>query len=340
MDSIFMRGVAIIALIALIIFIFRAIKGIEFNILREHERLAIYRMGRFRRIRGPGLVIVWQTLGTKALPFDVREHPMEQFVPPVFINGLPVGLTFNFWCAFDPETTVASNRIRFNDLFQMEERERQQEIGLRLKECVADEISILTRRDKLPENPELFHRLMPVLPGFPQRAELLQNIRSKLTGEIRNLGYRLSADNPIIISRLHLPDEMGKTLNRGRIVELLRSQFPDLADEEIAHILASIEGRPAPNLQKFVVQGDTNAQIETRRKGDQTEEHRLRFAIPKAEQKQTDGSTTQAGGTDHQGDSATSNAQSAKPAVDRSLSDNDLSVLTPVPRLRDRQLTA
>lgn len=219
---------------------------LEVRIVPEKQRLAIYRLGRFDRIRGPGPVTLMSGLDGRVEKFDVTEQPRDIAIPGLFLVDIPVGLTLNLHYAFDPERVIGDDRERLTNLFEMTAAQRQHQFEVKVTDALNDRIPLVFQQFPLPAAPSIIDKLMPVLPGTRQRRCLLNGVRSQLSTSLRSTGYRLNEDEPIIVTKIHLGDDLIQAFGNRRTLELvvdsLRQNLPQLSEEMVAQMFQSIQG--------------------------------------------------------------------------------------------------
>ena len=67
-------------------------------------------------------------------------------------------------------------------------------------------------------------------------------MQQDLVQSLPSLGLFLDVNHPIVITRLHPPEDLIRGFSRDRAAALLRLQFPNLSDSMMVHMLESIEG--------------------------------------------------------------------------------------------------
>jgi len=82
----------IVAVLVLVWLVF-GLLGVRFQTVPEEERLVIYRLGRFNRIAGPGMVVYFRRFESIERTLSVREELIEQRVDGLAFNGLFLGYT-------------------------------------------------------------------------------------------------------------------------------------------------------------------------------------------------------------------------------------------------------
>jgi len=209
--------------------------GIE--IIPEEERLVVYRLGRFHRLAGPGVVFVMRRLDTIQRRLDVRNHMEELYVDGVFVYGVPIGVTLQLWVRLDPMIARANPKLL---LFTDAERGSQAEVFVRdgLIRALCD----IEQAQPLSADSSLVDRLLPILPGTPSCSEILRKLRADLDQRFQGVGLVLVNEKPIIITQIHPPEDIIKALSRGRVITLLRDQFPNLSDANLLQMMGAIEG--------------------------------------------------------------------------------------------------
>jgi hypothetical protein len=261
-------GVALLFVIWLVVAAIRYIWRVE--IVDEKKRLAIYRLGRFHRIAGPGPVLIIQPLDRRVEEFDIAERPRAIMARGIFLQDQPMRLVLNLRYAFDPQGTISQDRNRLIDTFEMSAGEREQQVEIRIGEALHQQIQRVMKRYPLPENPSIIDKLMPVLPGTEQRSWLLQQLRLVLPAMIRPLGFRLSQTEPILITDIYPPDDVLQAFQERRSLDLivgsLRQSFPDLSEKLLVQMFSAIRGLEGFDTKIWELYQEGSARVSVREK--------------------------------------------------------------------------
>lgn len=342
-----------LSIVILILFILVIRFGLDIQTVDQSERIAVYRFGRFNRVVGPGLVFLIRWIDDPKVRFNMREVPVDIEMPGVFVNGYPLEITLSFRCKFDPIATLGNDRERINNVFQLRENQRRQQIRMQLKDSLSKHIRSLGPKDdapkandgsgadeesKEPKGSKLFQSLKPILPGTDEREELLGKLIPDLENILSGEGYRLSLDKPITISQFELPGGLGPMLGRKRQVDELKKQSPDLTDREIAVILAAMEGKPIPNMYEYSVSGGGDATIQHRQRDPDGNEERINIKPNRSPSPQAEPSPKQPEPPAQAPDPQASWAPPpAKPAEntekDYTILKSDIDLLKPIPEI-------
>jgi hypothetical protein len=210
--------------------------------VRDEERVVIYSRGRFKRIAGPGWVFFLGAFDKIERRVNVLSRPDDYSVANLFVGGIPVGLTINIWCRFDPQTAAGENRDKLIQMLRFSDFERRQQMEVLLRTALVHRLADLERERNLPQNAGFFAKLEPALPGLPPNDHVLQETRKEVQQSWQSLGVVLDNNMPWVITGLQLSDEMGQLFRRGRVVASLHDQYPQLPDDTVAQIAAGIEG--------------------------------------------------------------------------------------------------
>ncbi len=288
----------------------------------EEERVIIYRLGRFDRVAGPGLVLLSRDIDEIKRRFSTRNEPQNVAVDGLMMYGIPVGLTVNLWCRYDPVRAAGGDRDRLRELAQFSEAERYEQLAVRLREALVRHMNALEQRAPLPPTATVVDMIVPILPGVPTCVEILQGAQRDLVQTLPALGLYLDLDanHSPVITNLRLPEDMSKGFSRGRAAALLRMQLPDLPDSMMVHMLESIEGLAPLRIQEIRQVGNAvGAATEAR----WTDEDGTMVRVPLA-----------AGPTPpHERAAGPAEAPADQPVADTShLSHGDLALLKRVPR--------
>lgn len=321
-----------IVLVIIVIFIaYKIIRGMT-QVVPQEERLVIYRLGRFNRISGPG--VVWMLPNMEnARPIDVRDRPHELTISQIFAFGVSNELTLNLWCSFDLAQAAGDDKEKLSQLVQLNEVERRHQLEVKIREALVHQLSDLQRRRPLPETASTFDGVIALAPGSDRYNELLEGVTRELAQSLRSIGIVLNTSQPITLIRRGIPDAIIDALQRkyGRDIDSqwltkyageLRKDFPDIPRVVLAQVLSAIEGVDAGQVQRLLLEnegaGEVDVEVEFEMSGDGSRSPNV-IAKPKA----TGRSRAEAA------------PQAAPPNVEESpprLSEQDLSILKRVPR--------
>ena len=229
----------LVGVLALVLFAWLVL-GLRIQIISEEKRLVIYRLGAFNRVAGPGLVM-FTRMDTIERELDVRDEPHNVRVDGLFIKGVPFGYTLNFWYGIDLKETAKGDHARLAHMAQFS----NEEINRQVSDCVRDTlVSSLAQIEKeyKPAGTEFFHNILPIIPGLPESTKLLGYLKKELSQSLRAIGVIFDPNHPIIIKAIHVGDDIAGSFSRGRVVQVLKEQFPDLSQEILLQALTSIEG--------------------------------------------------------------------------------------------------
>ena len=144
MQDLALLGSIIIVVIAvlLIIFVIALLSGIK--IVKEYDRLMVFRLGRAVGFRGPGPVIVWPFF-EKSVRVDIRTKTLEIPKQEVMtIDNVPVAINAICWYRIvDPEKAIIYVRDYQNAVYQLSQATTRSVVG----ESHLDDV--LSNRDKL-----------------------------------------------------------------------------------------------------------------------------------------------------------------------------------------------
>ena len=279
-----------IALISALSVLFALILGVIYlrpglRTVPQEERLVIYRMGHFDRIAGPGLVFLLHRIDTVQRSFMVREQPLLYRVDNLFIYGVPVALTLSIWAAFDPVRAVGNDFGEQMRLIVFSEHERSTQVILALRNILVQELGAIEQAHPLPAQATMGDKILPIIPGLPICSSMLERVRTRLRGDMRTIGFVLNQTQPIQITGIQPPESVSKGFDRERAMSFLRVQFPNLSDDSLMQLYATIEKLDLPNLQRLLVQNESNmsTRIEQRTENAQGGQTRVSMQTPAAD---------------------------------------------------------
>lgn len=228
-----------------------------YEIVPEEQRVIIYRLGRFERVAGPGIVVLSRDIDEIKRRYSVRNEPHDFLVDGLMPYGVPMGLTLNMWWSYDPQKAAAGDKATLANLALFTESERRSHLAVKLRDSLVRQISALEQRTPLGSTATVVDKIMPMLPGAPTAVEVLQRAQQDLARSLPALGIFLDVSQPIVITRLHVPDDLIKGFSRDRVAELLSMRFPGLPDSMMVHMLESIEGLAPLRIQEIRQVGNT-----------------------------------------------------------------------------------
>jgi regulator of protease activity HflC (stomatin/prohibitin superfamily) len=228
--------------------------GVRFITVPEGERLVIFRMGRFNRLAGPGLVMYFKGFETVKHRINVREELAELPVDELSFQNVFLGYTFSFWRRTDPEAAAGKDRKRLAELALFSDEERYAQMKSKVREAVMASVAQVNRELPPPRGGSLFEQIIPVLPGQPAPERLVEVVTEELRASLRSIGIILSQVHPVRIKALKLPEMLRQNFGRSINMAVLREQLPDAPSDLLAQLLASFEGAELPNFRKLVVE--------------------------------------------------------------------------------------
>ena len=243
-------AIAILIVVLISVFFVRLFKS-GYEIVPEEERVIIYHLGRFARVAGPGMVLLSRRQDTIQRRFSIRNEPSDYFVDGLFVYGIPMGLTLNMWRRYDPVKAAKGDQEKLRDLVLFEESERRSHLEVKLRDALVRQIGAIEQKEPLGPTANIIDRLLPILPGVPACAAILTNVQQDLAKVLPSLGLFLDVNHPIVITRLHPPEDLIRGFSRDRAASLLRLQFPNLSDSMMVHMLESIEGLEPLRIHEF-----------------------------------------------------------------------------------------
>ncbi len=243
------------------------------QIVPQEKRLVIRRFGKFHRIVGPGTVRIVPSLDQVAQEIEVRNHPVEITVPGIFAFMVPNELTLNFWYRFDPAEAAGGDRDKLANLLQVKEGERKRQIEVKIREALVNQVADLQTQMPLPDDAPALAGVAALAPGTPRYNKLLEGVRQELTKSLPSLGIILDTNQPIVLTRRGISDEIIEAIKRRRGREIdsewlteyadkLRTQFPEMSEGILTQVLASIEGVDTGKIQRLHVEGEAVAGTE------------------------------------------------------------------------------
>ncbi len=324
--------VGVIAVIVLVVLIYNLLRATT-HIVPEGQRVVIYRLGRFNRVAGPGMVQVIPGLEQVARTLEVRDHPMEVTARGIFAFGVSNDLTLNLWCSYDLAKAAAGNKAKLAELVQLNEAERRRQVEVKMHEALVNQIAELQKRMPLPGTPNALDGVIALAAGSERHNALLAGLKHELQKTLPSVGVVLNTDQTITVTGRGIPDGVIEAIKRiqGRQIDSqwltnyanqLRQQFPEMSSTVLDQMLASIEGVDVGNVQRLRLEQDdkTDAQVEFEIPMDGSESPGV-TAKPKFKLQ----------GSEAKRQPASARSEPASPSS-QPLSEEDLAVLKRVPR--------
>ncbi|MBE7468367.1 MAG: hypothetical protein DPW09_35455 [Anaerolineae bacterium] len=256
--------VILIIILAVILYkLFRA----SLRIVPEERRLVVYRLGRFNRVAGPGMVFVLPVLEQVVRMLEVRDHPLEVTVPGIFAYGVPNDLTLDLWCSFDLVRAAGGNRAKLAQLVQINEGERRKQVEVKMREALVHQVADLEKHKPLPEGSTSLDGVIALAPGTERYTLLVTGVKAELEKTLPSVGVVLNTTQPITLTGRVIPDVIIEAIKRmqGRQIDSkwltkyandLRQQFPDISSAVLDQMLASIDGVDVGNVQRLRLEQD------------------------------------------------------------------------------------
>lgn len=331
--------VGIIAGIILVVILYKVLKAL-IHIIPEGQRLIVYRLGRFNRVVGPGLVLIVPGLEQVARTMEMRDHPLEVEVTGIFAYGVPNDLTLDLWCSFDLIKAAGGNKAKLSQLVQINEAERRKQVEVKMREALVGQITELQNRLPLPNTATPLDAVIALAPGTERYDALIEGVEKELAHSLPSIGVILNSTQPITLTGRGIPDSIIEAIKRmqGRQIDSqwltkyadqLRQQFPDISSVVLDQMLASIDGVDVGNVQRLRLEQDdkTEAQVDIEMPMDGSNLPRI-LAKPKIKVPETEIKHRAVEPQD---------SQVSPQLADTHLTKSDLTVLKRIPRPDERE---
>lgn len=240
-------------IIALIIVGIYFLTQSKMQVVQEEERLVVYRLGRFHRVAGPGVVVLQRLLDEVKRTFNVRDEPHNVRVNGLFMNGVPFGYTLNFWYRFDLQAAADGNHERLAKLVQFSDEEREKQVATKVREALVAAGPVIEQKFK-PTGADFVSKLLPIIPGLPSFDAFMVEVRKHLRESLPLVGAILNEEQPLVVTNIHLGSDIIGSFSRGRVATMLRETFPNLPPALLLQAVSSIEGIDMPQ-QRVVFEG-------------------------------------------------------------------------------------
>lgn len=289
-------------------------------IVKQEKRLVIYRLGVFRDVAGPGIVLLNRHLDTIEREINVRSEQKTYSVGTYFMHGIPFGYVLTFWRRVDLKETAGADRDLLARIAQYTDAEREEQIHEKLHEAFLKFVPIIEKahEPKLPKKPSSFDNLLPILPGIPACDQLFSLVLTQLQQTLPTIGVfpDMKQSTVLAIKSINVPPEMMRGFSQGRSLTLIREQFPELSKDFLLHAFSMINGLD-PHMTRLYLEGNGAAGVATVRIGEEGEVKDVKV-VPGGPQAQA---------------AAPAQPQRARPGLsDDDLTEADWQVLKPTPR--------
>ena len=206
-----------VLIILVVVVIILVIKGIK--VVKEYDRLMVFRLGRAVGFRGPGLVIVWPII-ERSIKVDIRTKTLEVPKQEVMTtDNVPVAINaICYYRIVDPEKAIIYVRDYQNAVFQLAQATTRSVVG----ESHLDDV--LSKRDKLN-----------------------LKIKAVISSMIGDWGLDIQT---VELKDVELPDSMKRAMarqaesereKRGRIIQ---AEGEKIASEKLAKASANLSNNP------------------------------------------------------------------------------------------------
>lgn len=213
----------------------------QMRVVPEEERLVIYRLGRFSRIAGPGVVRMAQ-IETVHKTIDARDRPRNVNIAGLFFRGIPFDYMLNFWYQVNLQETLGGSQKQLATLAQFADIERDRLVATKVREALVHGLAEMDKNYKAGGK-EFFHNLLPLVPGLLKiNEDMINAVRRELTSTLRTVGVVLNQQHPITVVNLNIVGDLIASFSRERITTLLREQFPNLPEDTLLEAVGAISG--------------------------------------------------------------------------------------------------
>ncbi|MFO7635614.1 MAG: hypothetical protein R6W76_23910 [Caldilinea sp.] len=216
--------------------------GSRFMIVPQEERVVLYRLGRFSRLAGPGLVTL-DRLDTEERRINVRSDVEDYRTNTYyFINGVPFNYTISFWSRNDLLEAAGVDLERLAELAQYTDDERQRHLLKKLHEAMYACTQRIQKKCTVAEDSSIAGKLLPILPGMPGCDDLRELVTAHLRQNLPTIGVILDTRHPVMVANVHVTPEVLDSFTRGRSLTMLREQLHDVSPDLLVQAFSAIEG--------------------------------------------------------------------------------------------------
>lgn len=259
--------VGIIVIVVLIVLLFNLLRA-STHVVPEEKRLVVYRLGRFNRLAGPGMVQVIPGLEQVIRTLEVRDHPMDVTILSIFAFGVPNDLTLNLWCSFDVAEAAGNDKKKLAKLVHLSDAERRKQVEVKMREALVKHLAVIQKEMPLPRDATSLDGVIALAPGMERYYKLIEGVQRELEISLPSVGVILNTSQPITLTGRGIPPAIIEAIQRrqGRDIdsdwlthyaEELRQEFPDISKAVLAQILAAIEGVDAGKVQRLLLEQES-----------------------------------------------------------------------------------
>jgi hypothetical protein len=260
--------VGVITVIVFFTILYLSLKSTT-QVVPEGQRLVIYRLGRFHRVVGPGLVQVIRGTEHVVRTLNVRYHPIEVSILGIFAFGVPNDLTFNLWCSFDLVRAAGMDKAKLAQLVLMTDAERRRQIEVKMREALINQIAELEKRMPLPATATHLDGVLALTPGSERYNQLMSGLNLEMEKILPSIGVILDTTQSIKLIERGIPDNILKAINQKQIKDLdsqrlmtyfdeLRKRFPDISEATLLQMLSLIERENVGEIQELLSEKNVN----------------------------------------------------------------------------------
>ncbi|MFN8446410.1 MAG: hypothetical protein U0175_36805 [Caldilineaceae bacterium] len=231
-------------ILAIVVLLFLAVLlfGLRYELVKQEERLVLYRFGRFSRIGGPGYVFYSTRFETIERRINVREENKKVSVDGLFINGIPFGYTFDIWMRNDPQAAAQQSGQPLAELAQFDDRERLAQTKVTIRNALLESLAQVEQEHPVSAKAPFVTKLLPIFPGQPAFNSLMDQVRQRLSQSLPEIGVLPAPGRPITVMYINLNQQIIDGFNQGRSITLLREALPDLKSDQLLEMVAKING--------------------------------------------------------------------------------------------------
>lgn len=266
--------VVLIILGLFVVWIISKIVGADVKTIEQGKQVVIQRLGIFHKLAGPGLVVI-NRADKIAHEIDVRNRPRRVPVNGLFMNGIPFGYTLDIWYRTALEECAKGDKKRLAELSEFSDREREQLVATRVYDAMVKSATLIEKNYK-PTEPQVFYKLLPVVPGHPENIKMMQHAKDLLVKTLPAIGVKLNTDEEIVIMGLNISTKLTDNFDRDRTIKMLKEQFPTLSEKILLQALSAIDEIKLP-YGRVAIEGDEDDRVSVDVRLDEDHKPDVRF---------------------------------------------------------------
>lgn len=196
--------------------------GLKPKVVNQEKRLVIYRLGVFRDVVGPGLVLLNRHIRQDRARNQRAQRAESLFRRHLFYARYAVWLSAHLLAARQISSRPpAPDRDLLVHLAQFSDTEREDQIQAKLHEAFLACVPLIEQAHtpKMPKEPTIFDSLVPILPGVPACEQLFSLVLTHLQKTLPTIGAfpDMQQSTVLAVKGINIPPELMRGFSRGAV---------------------------------------------------------------------------------------------------------------------------